>query len=345
MKSKIMTLQLLAILFVCNISLSLNIAHATPQSSPVRALHVVISPLTEADLIRLTDMAANAGFNTMILDLGGKVAFKSFPGKLSNDPWSREEFLKLVGYIRSKGIDVIPGVQLLTHQGQFLADRHPEVMFSPFVYNPDNPDTYKLVLPYLAEIISSMKPTAIHIGHDEAGLQWNKQDSAFELSGDASILPAKLFLKDILVIDNYLKSQKVETWMWGDMLIAPDEFPLMLARHLHGIANGYGRALRLQIPKDIVICDWHYWDDQTVFPTISAFKAEGFRVLGATWRKGITTSNFSHYASQHGASGMIATTWFEPQRKVDVIVTKWDEVARIIRDSGEAFNKDFPDAK
>jgi len=125
----------------------------------------------------------------------------------------------------------------------------------------------------------------------------------------------------------------------GNMLIPQDEFPNILSRHLHGTVPGYGKVLRAKIPRDIVICDWHYFDDQSVFPTLDVMQKEGFRVLGATWKKENTTLNFSRYAAKHDAHGMIATTWFHVVRK------EWDVVEYIIKVSGEAFSKDFPDAK
>ncbi len=326
------------ILFLFTILSCASLANATP----VRALHIVLGPLTTADVVRIADLAATSGYNTMILDMGGRIAFPSFPGKLLPSPWSRDEFVTTVAYIRSKGMDVIPGIQLLTHQGQFFAGKHPELMLSPLVYDPENPMVYKLIMPYLDEVITAVKPKAIHIGHDEAGLTWNKDRTATVLSTDTSLLPATLFLKDVITLNEYLKSKSVKTWMWGDMLIAPTEFPNMLAQHFHGITPGYGKALRLQIPKDIVICDWHYWDDQTAFTTIDTLKKEGFTSLGATWRKAKTTNNFSAYAATHGAQGMIETTWFEPQRKTNVIITDWNEMTRLITDSGAIFKRDFP---
>lgn len=312
------------------------------NAAPVRALHIVLGPLTTADVVRITDLAATSGYNTMILDMGRKIAFPSFPGKLLSSPWTRDEFVTVVAYIRSKGMDVIPGIQLLTHQDQFFASQHPELMLSPLVYDPQNPMVYKLIMPYLDEVIAAVNPKAIHIGHDEAGLTWNQSKNAAVLSTDPDLLPAPLFLKDVVILNDYLKSKGVKTWMWGDMLIAPAEFPNMLAQHFHGITLGYGKALRVQIPKDIVICDWHYWDDQTNFTTIDVFKKEGFAVIGATWRKAKTTNNFSAYAAAHGAQGMIATTWFEPQRKTNVIVTDWNEMTHLIIDSGATFKRDFP---
>lgn len=111
----------------------------------------------------------------------------------------------------------------------------------------------------------------------------------------------------------------------------------MLQRHLHGGLPGYGKALRDRLPRDIVICDWHYFDRQRDFPTVAKLRAEGFRVLGSTFHQSSTIENFSRSASKYGASGMIATTWyFMPQNK-------WREVTAIIEESGAAFRRDFPD--
>lgn len=119
--------------------------------------------------------------------------------------------------------------------------------------------------------------------------------------------------------------------MWGDMLIAPEEFPGMLDKHLHG-THSYS-SLRNKIPKDIVICDWHYFDEQPDFPSASTFAKAGHRVLGAAWKKEKTIKNFSRYISTMSANneGMIATTWFHVQRR------EWDIVSDIIKNSGEAF--------
>lgn len=127
--------------------------------------------------------------------------------------------------------------------------------------------------------------------------------------------------------------------MWGDMLISPDEFQNMFDPDLHGTVGGYGKPLRDKLPRDIVICDWHYFDDQSDFPTLKVMQKEGFRVIGSSWKKEKTTRNFSRYAAQHGAKGMMATTWFHVQKN------EWGIVDDIIKVSGEAFMRDFPDAQ
>jgi len=313
------------------------------EASPVRALHIVANPLSLDEFVKLADEGIKSGFNTIVLELRAKVGFKKFPGRTLKNPWPLMDFLKVVRNLRNKGMEIVPSLQLLTHQDQFFGKEHPELMFSEFVYDPRNPKVYSLVIPYIDEIIKTLNPKAIHIGHDEVGLKRN-------IFGGMSlkyknVLPSKLFLKDVRILHNYLRRKGVETWMWGDMLISPDEFPQMLARHFHGRSEGYGKQLRNQLPKDIVICDWHYWDKQKVFPTIKMFKLEGFRVLGSTWRDMKTARSFSFYASENGAEGMIATTWFAPKRRTNAIVTKWSEVNNIIRQSGKVFQRDFPDEK
>jgi hypothetical protein len=197
-------------------------------------------------------------------------------------------------------------------------------MFNKVTYDPRKEEVYKAVFPLLEEIISLIRPPAVHIGHDEAA----RHVGNWIRTGEQA-LPADLFLQDVLRIHAYLKNRGIETWMWGDMLLSPDEFPGMLDRHLHGVMPGYGKALRTKVPRDVVICDWHYFDDQPDFPSLITMQKEGFRVIGSTWKRESTTRNFSRYAEKHGAYGMMATTWLK--------VGEWDAVQEIINVSGEIF--------
>ena len=153
------------------------------------------------------------------------------------------------------------------------------------------------------------------------------------------VLPTVLFLKYVLRVHEYLKQRVIETWMWGDMLISPEEFPKMEARALHGSLLGYGKNLRDKLPRDIVICDWHYADKQSGFPSLAQMKSEGFRVLGSTFKKKKTIRNFTRYAAEYSADGMIATTWFHVSRR------EWGTIDEILRYSGEFFLRYFPDDK
>lgn len=309
------------------------------KAQSVRAVHVVLRSLTVADTKRVIDMAVSAGFNTLIVDPRDQVRFKNFPGKVLRNAWSTDAFASVVAYARKQGLEVIPEVKLLTHQGQFFGDARPELMYDKETYNPQKKAVYDLVAAYLEEMITLIHPVAVHIGHDEVqGIYRVKNNPGYA----KGMLPAELFYKDVVMLHDFLKERGVATWMWGDMLISKAELPGMATYHLNG-AGGYGGEVRKRLPRDIVICDWHYADEQDEFPSVDIFRDEGFRVLGATFRKPQTIRNFSRYAARHGAEGMIATTWFVPGHASDKVVNSWEEMERIIRESGEAFRRDFPD--
>jgi hypothetical protein len=287
---------------------------------------------------RMVDTAATARLNTVVVQLANGVSLPGAPWTPAPGAWSAQEFKGWVDYARSKGMTVIPEVKFLSQQKKFFENNRPAVMFNKATYDPRNPEVKKIVFRFIDELIALINPKAIHIGHDEVAGHNQQSKAKFLKPGERS-LPADLFLADVVNIHNYLKLNGIETWMWADMLITPAEFPGMREKPLHGTIPGYGKALRKKLPRDIVLCDWHYADKQPDFPSLARMKQEGFRVLGATWKKPKTITNFSRYAARHGAEGMIATTWFHVSRK------EWGVVNKIIRNSGAAYRKEFPDVR
>lgn len=71
------------------------------------------------------------------------------------------------------------------------------------------------------------------------------------------MIPADLFLRDVIRIHDYLSGKGVDIRMWADRVLSPAELPGASIRYLHGIAAGYGKPLRDRFPRDIVMCDWH----------------------------------------------------------------------------------------
>jgi len=306
---------------------------------PVRALHFVLRGISLNRAYWMVDEAKQSGLNTVVVQVTDGVTLKHAPWRGKDGAWSRDEFKAWIDYVQGKGMQVVPELKLLTHQDKFLQNKQTDLMFNSSSYDPSNPQVYqKNVYPLIDELVELISPKAFHIGHDEVAGH-NAHSKKKWLKPNEPILPAEIFYQDTVRMYEYLDKRGIETWMWGDMLISPDEFPTMKPNSLHGTPEGYGKALRQKLPKDIVICDWHYADDQADFLSLKTFKQEGFSVLGATWKKEKTIRNFSRYAAQHGADGMIATTWFHVQRR------KWDVVERIIRTSGRIFIKDFPDAR
>ncbi|BCO09744.1 hypothetical protein GF1_21200 [Desulfolithobacter dissulfuricans] len=303
---------------------------------PARIWHFVLRGVTPDRARWMVDLARSAGFEAVQVSITDGVKLDRAPWQARDDAWSKPDFFAWVTYAQENGMEVIPELELLTHQEKFFQGNFPELMFNRVTYDPRNEETYRRVLALLEELIDALHPRAIHIGHDEVA-GYNVNSLKRWLGPGENMLPAELFVQDVRRIYSYLKERGIMTWMWGDMLIAPEEFPEMLDKHLHGSVPGYGKALRDKLPRDIVICDWHYFDDQAEFPSLAVMQQEGFRVIGSSWKREKTMRNFSRYAAGQGALGMMATTWFHVQRR------EWAVVERIIRTSGESFRRDFPD--
>jgi len=292
----------------------------------IRALHFVLKGVTQDKAYRLIDLAHKAGFNTLIVSLADAVKWNQSGFKSRNDAISKEVLKRIVNYARINGLRFIPELVLLTHQENFLGKSRPELMYNAVTYSPNDKRVYNLLSGWLPEVIETIEPDAIHIGHDEvAGLSKWSVDRWLEAGEEG--LPAKLFLADVLWLHRYLTKRNIQVWMWGDMLIAPDEFPTMKPGPLHGIA-GYSE-LSKHIPADITICDWHYFEK--VFKSSLVFQLLGHDVLGAVWRDTPTITRFSDYIRMIGGKGMIATTWSHVQRD------EWSIVEEIIDYSGKSF--------
>lgn len=335
--------------FLVVVWLSMGSAFALPivDKANIRALHLTSFGVKPEQIMRLVDLAATQHFNTLILGVAwrGSTKLTSAPWTVGEGQWSKKELLDVANYARSKGMKFIPQVELLTHQEVFFQNTHPEWMFNSSTYDPRHPKLYETVFSVLDELIDLIHPEAIHIGHDEL-VGWVLRKSIIEkhigLRDGEQMLPAELFLKDVMLIHDHLAKKGVVTWMWGDMLISPDEFPQMSPFELHGAARGYGKSLRDKLPRDIVICDWHYFDGQIDFSSIETLSREGFVVLGTTWRKPETIQNFSKYAASHGAAGMVASTWFIPGSRSKHVVNNWGDLYQLMITSGGAFYLDFP---
>ena len=312
-------------------SLLLQPLETIGQETAETYLHFALNLISLEDSKKLIDKAHSSGFDVLVLGIRGAMANESYRGIQHADNWSKGELENLVAYARSKDMKLVPEIKLLTHQEKFFGTEFPHLMFNRYTYDPRIDEVYDRVFRYLDEIVTIFDPQAIHIGHDELAGHSEISKGKFWLRDDVP-LPADLFLMDVMRIYEYLKKHKIDVWMWGDMLISPDEFPSMKAVHLHGSLDGYGKTLRENLPKDIVIFDWHYFGRRDQYPSMSTLIEEGFSVVGATWHDTVTTERFSSFAKRAGASGMMLTTWFYVQKH------EWNKVFALIEETGKIFN-------
>lgn len=278
--------------------------------------------------------ASNIGFNVLILQVKGTIKLKQSPKFATKWAYSIEDIKEILAVAKDRGMDVIPEVKLLTHQDLLMLQINKDLMLNETTYDPNRPEVYEIIYPILIEIIEIFQPKYVHIGHDEVfGIQ-NYFKLQKKLRGK-QILKAEDYLADVLKIYEFLKSRGVGTMMWADMLLDPHVF----GNDYDGASvNGYQgyAALIKSIPKDVILCDWHYSGKSSEFPTYTYLQKQGFTVWGAVWKDPKNINAFSAYVAKYAqkGEGMIATTWWP------FVIQDIKTIDLILETSSKAFFKE-----
>lgn len=280
------------------------IAQVTPEKPvfqsnvlPVRGF-CIAAPRSERvdDFVRFIDKELAArSVNTLILRVDWNYEYQSHPELRDSAALTKEQVKRIVSACKKHDIKIIPQVNLLGHQswaGRIgnLLKAYPEFDETPQVkmpekyvwpnadglycksYCPLHPDVHDVVFAVVDEICDAFESSAFHAGMDEVFYIGEKQCP--RCSGRDK---AELFAGEVRTIRDHLASKGRTLWIWGDRLI--DGKSTGMGEWEASFNNTY-RAIDM-IPKDVVICDWHYErPDQT--PVYFAMK--GFNVVTCPWR-------------------------------------------------------------
>jgi hypothetical protein len=153
------------------------------------------------------------------------------------------------------------------------------------------------------ELIDAFEADAFHVGMDEVLVIASKK---CERCKDKT--PAEVFAQAVNDYHRHLVGEKKVTMlMWGDRLI---DAGVMAYGGWSASKNGTAPAIDL-IPKDIIICDWHY-DKRTDYPSVRTFLDKGFRVWPAGWDNADATRSLIARARRQASDrmlGHLSTTW------------------------------------
>jgi hypothetical protein len=134
-----------------------------------------------------------------------------------------------------------------------------------------HPEVHDVVFDLVDEICEVFEADAYHAGLDEV-FYIGHEDCPRCYGHDK----AELFANEVTKIRNHLNENNRELWIWGDRLIDGKTTGIGL---WEGSYNNTHRAIDM-IPKDVVICDWHY---ERPDPTAFLFASKGLRVLTCPW--------------------------------------------------------------
>jgi hypothetical protein len=278
---------------------------------------------------------AALGVNVIVLEVDYGFDFRSHPELRKSDrPISRKGARRFVKACRRRGIHVIPEFQSFGHQSWAgetfgLLTKYPELDLTPGAFpgnegiycrewDPYNPRVYEIVFPLIDEIIDAFDADAFHVGMDEVFLMTKPEAPSTKDKN-----PADVYAKVVNDMYAHIVKKRGRTMlMWGDRFIDA-------AVHDYGewesAKNGTAPAID-KVPKDIVICDWHYELREDGYPSVPMFLEKGFRVLPTSWRTPEQTARYIDYtrALRHPRMlGHLFSTW----EKLDVIAD-WPPLAQ-----------------
>jgi hypothetical protein len=121
----------------------------------------------------------------------------------------------------------------------------------------------------------------------------------------------------------------VEVLMWGDRLL---DDKVMHYGKWEASGNGTAGAVEL-IPKDIVICDWHY-EPREAYPSVPFFLEKGFRCWPSSWRKrepALKLRDWSRQQNHDRMLGHLATTWVGADQVARLLLGEDAEESRLER--------------
>jgi len=283
------------------------------------------------------EMAPN-GINTLVLMVNFNYEFESYPNLRDKEALSKHDVKKLVRMASKNNIRIIPQINLLGHQSwagrvNNLLREYPQFDETPSVkmpeeyewpnedglycksYCPLHPDVHEVVFALVDEIMEVFEADAFHAGMDE--VFYIGMDDCSRCKGKNK---AELFANEVTTIRNHLAANNQELWIWGDRLLDGKTTGLGM---WEASQNDTYSAIDM-IPKDVVICDWHY---ERAEPTSAIFALKGFRVIACPWNKeDVTRSQLEMIQSFRQNSndilkdrflGVMQTIWSPADRFLD----------------------------
>ena len=199
-----------------------------------------------------TRKVADAGYNTLVLYLEGRVRTASF-SLGEGESYSADEMSAVVKTAAECGVEVVPVVSVLGHAEHFFRNPGLESMAeergglcrwpvtSKQTFCLSQPEARAFLERYLAEIAAIFPGKYIHLGLDES-FQFGFCDTCRRRREEIGFGP--LFTEYVKWANGVCSKLGKRMWMWDDMY---EFFPEELKN----------------VPKDVVMCLWIYDNDVT----------------------------------------------------------------------------------
>src|SRR5579871_181341 len=292
-KKKFFLFSILSILFFMNLPAQKNL----DSLLPVRGF-AINSPRPSGldSFVRFINKElAPRNVNTLLVLIDYHYQFEKRSELTDSFALSKADVKKIVEACKKNNIRAIPHINLLGHQSWAnrtgkLLQVYPQFDETPYIkmpvkyewpnadnlycksYCPLHPDLHKVLFDVIDEICDAFESDIFHGGMDE--VFFIGDDKCERCAGRDK---AELFAGEVTTLRNHLAQKSRTLWIWGDRLI--DGKTTGLGMWEASFNNTY-RAVDM-IPKDVVICDWHY---ERADKTAPYFSMKGLKVITCPWR-------------------------------------------------------------
>ncbi|HEV3163989.1 MAG TPA: family 20 glycosylhydrolase, partial [Isosphaeraceae bacterium] len=267
----------------------------------------------------IVEKLAPMGVNVIVLEINYKFQFALHPELADSNALSKDDARALAALCREHGIRLIPQFNCLGHQSWSgttfsLLTKYPELDETPETprtnkgiycrsWCPLNPKVNPIIFALMDDLIDAFEADAFHVGMDEVFIVASPQCPRCKGKD-----PAEVFAQAVNDYHKHLVDEKKLTMlMWGDRLL---DDRTMHYGEWESSRNGTAPAAD-QVPKDIIICDWHY-ERMKSYPSLPFLQEKGFRVWPASWR------------NKDAALALIeAEQKLEPEHLVGHLCTSW----------------------
>ena len=331
------------LIFVVVTSTTLVAQSTIDSVMPIRGISLKI-PKSESlpKFIQFIDEELAPGkINTLLLRVDYNYEYESHPALINEkSALTKAEIKSIVATCQRHQIKIIPQINLLGHQSWHsglskLLTVYPQFDETPHIslpekyewpnanglycksYCPLHPEVHEVVFGLVDEITAVFETDIFHAGMDE--VFYIGDDNCPRCSG---LDKAELFAGEVTKIRNHLAQSNKKLWIWGDRLIDGKTTGIGM---WEASMNNTHRAIDL-IPKDVVICDWHY---ERADPTAAYFAAKGFQVITCPWRTATV------------AKAQIKQTLFNRQQSTPVMQAKFQGMMQTIWSSAEQFMANY----
>lgn len=188
----------------------------------------------------IIDKMPASGVNTVVIDLGDGIQYKSHPEISVENAWPISKLRDQIAKIRSLKLEPIPKLNFSTCHDMWMG---------PYARKVSTPEYYTFAKDIIAEVIEIFDgPRLFHLGMDEESLVHQRH---FEY---VVIRQHDLWWRDFQFLLDQLTPKKVRPWIWSDNIwMRPDDF-----------------ASRM--PKDVLQSNWYYGKEFDGRTEVRAYK-------------------------------------------------------------------------